>query len=611
MSRRLGIAFVLLLAPSLGQAQEAPERLLSSTTQVYVRWDGFESHRGAYEKTALGKMLQGDTGKFLAGVTNQLKDDLGPLLTVQQLLGGLSPDRLQKMLADANEAPKLLDALGQHGLVVGVEVRGLEPPAGQVTMVLPNGGGEQSPLFGTLRLAAVLSQVAPKELKVGTRTVHHVQAGPVSLAWWSEGKDGVVVLGTDPPEAVLKRLDAQNGRLPDNPLFQKVQAFRGFETALRGFVNVAAVNQIAQVHGNREVGRLITNLGLDSIRDLTLYSGFDGEAERGLLEMNIPGPRKGLLGLASSKPFRLANLPPLPPDCNSFAATRFSLEALYDTGLEVAETAARIFAPTEVTAVKKAVQQAEAALGIKFREDLLAPLGDLLVQYDSPAEGPLSFGQTFLYRVKDATKLQETVDKVLKALATLTGTDIRVSKKTYRGVELREVHVRQQGFIFVPTYTIHNGWLVLSYYPQAVQGYVLRATGELPAWKPGPNVAAALDKLPPEFLSVSVADPRPTLKQLLALAPLVASAVKSFLPGTKFDVGSLPNAHEATRHLFPNVSIVSSTGDTLRMETRASLMLPFELNGLDSYALVAGIVVPYIAARTADRVDGSLLPGKP
>src|SRR5262249_30950470 len=65
MSRRWGIALLVFLIPTLGRAQDAPEDLLPAGTQLYLRWDGVEAHRAAYEKTALGKMMQGDTGKFI------------------------------------------------------------------------------------------------------------------------------------------------------------------------------------------------------------------------------------------------------------------------------------------------------------------------------------------------------------------------------------------------------------------------------------------------------------------------------------------------------------------------------------------------------------------
>jgi hypothetical protein len=121
----------------------------------------------------------------------------------------------------------------------------------------------------------------------------------------------------------------------------------------------------------------------------------------------------------------------------------------------------------------------------------------------------------------------------------------------------------------------------------------MRANGELPSWQPDASVTANLDKFPKEFHSISVSDPRPTVSQVLALAPAVLGLLNTFLPDLRLDVGLLPNAQEATRHLFPNVSVVSDNGKTLRMETRASLALPFALAGLDAYSLVAvGFILP-------------------
>src|SRR5205807_8980172 len=103
MGRRAGFALLLLLLPVLARAQEAPEQLLPATTQVYLRWDGVEAHRPAYEKSALGQMMQGDTGGFVTDLYGQLQEGLNALLTVDQLLGGVAPDKLAKMQADANE----------------------------------------------------------------------------------------------------------------------------------------------------------------------------------------------------------------------------------------------------------------------------------------------------------------------------------------------------------------------------------------------------------------------------------------------------------------------------------------------------------------------------
>src|SRR6266481_5061545 len=98
----LVLSLLVFLLPGVVRAQE-PEQLLPASTQVYVRWDGVESHRGAYEKTALGKIMKGDTGDFVTKTFTQIQEGVGSLLTVEQLLGGVAPEKLQKLQADASE----------------------------------------------------------------------------------------------------------------------------------------------------------------------------------------------------------------------------------------------------------------------------------------------------------------------------------------------------------------------------------------------------------------------------------------------------------------------------------------------------------------------------
>lgn len=583
MLRRCGVALLLLALPAIACAQEA-EDLLPAGAQIYLRWDGIEPHRAAYEKTALGKTMQGDTGKFISGAFKQLQDSAGAQLLVQQLLGGVAPDKLQKLQADAAEAPKLLTLLSQYGFVLSVEVRKLEPPDAQIMLVLPGAGDKSTPLFASLRLATTLAGLEIKEKKIADRAVSQVEAGPLPLSWWVEGKHAVLTLGTEQPEAVIKKLGEKNGRLTGSPLFQKVRGFKQFETAARAYVDVAALVKLARTR-DKDVARLIDDLGLDGLQSLTFYSGFDGSAERSLVEWDMPSPRKGALKLLAGKPFKLSDVPALPTDTVSWSMTNLDAAALYDVALQATEGVVKIVAPEMLPMVKEILKQADALTGINLRNDLLGSLGGQMLFYNSPAEGPLSLGHTLAFKVKDEKKLQQALEDMVKGLAKSTGADVTLKKKMYRGVELRELHIKQQGFIFVPSYAIWKDWLVVGYYPQAVQGFILRATGELPAWKPDARLKASLEGLPNEVISISVTDPVPSIKQILSIAPLIGGLINSFAPDVKLDTGALPNAHEATRHLFPNVSIVTDDGKTLRMETRASLALPFDLSGLDSYGL--------------------------
>jgi hypothetical protein len=347
---------------------------------------------------------------------------------------------------------------------------------------------------------------------------------------------------------------------------------------------VEALVNLAGARG-KEVAKLLDDLGLTGVRSLVAYTGFEGEAERGLAELDIPGPRKGFLTLLEGKPFRLEDVPPLPPDVVSWSMTQFDSSKFYELAFRTAEQVAGMVDPDSVVKVKAFPLAANTALGIDLRKDLLASLGDQVVFYNSPSEGPLTLGQTVLFKVKDPEKLLDTLDQVAKALGKLSGSEVALRKKKVHGAELREVIVRQQGFFFVPSYAVHNGWLAVGFFPQAVKGFVQRSAGELPAWKPSERVQQSLKELPGQYLSISYSDPRPSIRQLLSLAPIIGGAVRSFNPDLKFEVGSIPNAQAATQLLFPNLSVTTDDGKTLRLETRSSLTLPFELSGIDSYGL--------------------------
>jgi hypothetical protein len=585
MWRRTGLVLLLSLLPAAARAEDAPEQLLPATTQVYLRWDGVDAHRAAYEKTALGQMMQGDTGGFITELYTQTQEGLSALLTVEQLLGGVAPDKLAKMQADAAEAAKLLQVLAKSGAIVAGEVHGVENPEWQVTIILPDAGEKPGPAFGAIRLFAALNKIDIKEDKLEGRAVSSITGPAASLTWWTEGKHAVVVVGTDKPDKVLKTMRTGNhARLPSSPLYKRVHDFKEFETSARAFVDTAALVKTAASRG-KEFDKLMKDLGLDGLKSLVYYSGFDGEAERGLVEWDVPGPRKGALALLNGKPFTIADLPPLPPDVTGWSMTNFEPSTAYDVVFQAIEAGTAIASPDDVAKVKAYAKQLDEALGVDLKKDLLDALGDRLVLYSSPGEGPLSLGQTVMFRVKDAKKVQEALDQAVKGLGKASGADVTLKKKMYHGVEMREVHVAQQGFIFVPSYVVTKDWLVMSYYPQAVQGFILRSKGEMEAWKADEHTKKALEQLPKEFVSVGWSDPRPSVKQVLQIAPLIAGSINSFTPDSKFEVGSLPNAQEATRHLFPNVFVTSDDGKTLRLESRASLVLPIDLTGLDSYAI--------------------------
>jgi hypothetical protein len=125
---------------------------------------------------------------------------------------------------------------------------------------------------------------------------------------------------------------------------------------------------------------------------------------------------------------------------------------------------------------------------------------------------------------------------------------------------------------------VYKDWFIYSQYPQGIKGFVLRNTGDLPRWKADADLQKVLKTFPQEFTSVQVSDPRGTIQTVLSLTPFVFDLVNKigmFVPNLRpFEIDTIPHAQEATRLLFPSVSVTTDDGKKLRSESRGSIGLP-------------------------------------
>ena len=165
-------------------------------------------------------MMNGDSGRFVADLYGQIQDGLSALLTVDQLLGGVAPDKLAKMQADAAEASKLPAVLSKNGFLLAAEVRSVDGPEWQVTLILPDAGPKAEALFATLRLTAALNKLPVKDAKTEGLAVSSINAGQVYATWWR----GRRPRGRRPRIGQARRLGeahARPGRRPGRqPAFQ-------------------------------------------------------------------------------------------------------------------------------------------------------------------------------------------------------------------------------------------------------------------------------------------------------------------------------------------------------------------------------------------------------
>jgi hypothetical protein len=570
-----------------------PEALLARDSIVYLRFDGLARHRQAYDQTALAQVLNGELGDFLLEIGKLIQDALGPQQVKDKLLSGLPPDQLVKVHSASKQLPLVLKHIQQHGFVVGVEVVPNLPPKVQATVVFPEAGEvhTRNAFFATLQLLATIERGEVEQVKVSGRDINRIKAnGPddVQVAWWQEGSHIVLTIGTEKVEHTLGLVDGKTPRanLTASPLFQSVSRFNRYETIARGYVDLERLLTMARAFGP-PADQIIDELGFAGLKDLTFHLGFAGKYQQSTITLRHTGERKGWLKLLTAPAdLTLAKRPPLPPDATSVAVLHLEPAAVYDLVRKTAEVVAGAVEPNNREEVKKGFDELDKTLGLDVRKDLLATLGSTVVLYNSPGEGLVFFGWGLAVEVKDPKRLQSALDTLSQSLSGLLAGDGSVQKVKYQGVDAYVMRMGERDFFpFLPSWTVHNGWLVIGISPQSVKGVILRSQKPYSVWKPSPVVEELVKEMlknpKAKLLAVSEADPRTSLKAASSYGQLFVS-ILSLTREVDLDPASVPHFQALTEPLFPNAVVVVDEGDALRIESRGSLALPVDALGLDS-----------------------------
>jgi hypothetical protein len=629
--------------PAAAVPDTEPEKLLSPTSQLYVRWDGVTAHNDAYKKSIWGPVMAGPTGDSIRALLAKVPKLLGGSLLADPLLDGKPPAELKANLADLKNATKVIDLIADKGVIVAAEVREPAPtlkgvgaaiggllggkmpgpdaliPDAQLLVVVPDAGDRAEVLFATIRLAmrATDNKVEPFAAagRTGFRFAHSDDGGglplPIQAAWWLEGKHFVFYAGTMKPEKVAAEIDAnvKKGGITGHPLFQRITKDPGFESVARGFVDAARVVSVAKsvvgpfIPG---LGQRLDDLGFGNLKAVVFNSGFDGKESRATWEFDLPGERKGLAKVLKQQPLGLNDLPPLPPDVSRFSALRVDAAAAYDAGIMALEAILlqESFGPEEDAKDpaekirlrrEYLLKEADKLFGVNVKEEVIPYLGDKVVVFQSPTEGVSVFGTVVCVSLKNPEKIKAAAERIQGGLETLISAPVKVRKKTLRGVEIRELYSRGFG-ILTPAYAVVGDWLVVAVHPQPIQGLILRTKGELESWKPDAETAARLAKMPADGCGLQYCHPKSTVQNLCCVGPLFLGTFalrNRFNPSESdydpIDIGLIPNGHELSKHLFPNLTVTRDDGKTVRVEVNESFSLPLEVIGLEPF-VVAGLI---------------------
>jgi hypothetical protein len=619
-------------APKTAEAVDAaPEMLLSPTSQLFVRWDGIAAHNDAYKKSIWGGVMAGPTGDSIRAMMVKGPKLLGANLLSEPLLEGKAPKDLKANLTDLKNASKIIDLVADKGAVVAAEVREPRPtlkgigsaigglfgggklpgaealiPDAYVLAIVPDAGNQAETFYAAIRLLLKKNELTPEPFAIAGRSGFQMQSH-LHVAWWVEGKHFVVYAGSMKPEAMVAEMTANpsKGGVTAHPLYVRCRANPGYESITRGFVDANRVVGVAKSLAGPFVPGLsqrLDDLGLGNLKAIVFNSGFDGKESRATYEFEVSGERKGFAKVLKPQPITLKDLPPMPPDVSRFSALRIDPAALYEAGIVGLETLSlntafdgedKAKTPAEKLTLRReeVAKQFDRQLGLSIKDDVVPYLGDTVVVFQSPTEGLSLFGTTICVKVTNPAKVKLAADRVQQALENIISAPIKVRKKTLRGYEIRELYSRGFG-VLTPTVAVLDDWLVVSFEPQCVQGIVLRLKGEIPSWKPDDATAARLAKMAPGC-GLQYCDPRSTVQNLCCIGPIIMSAVelqKRFLQTESdynpFDTGLIPNGHELSKHLFPNLTVTRDDGKTIRVEVNESFSLPLEALGFELFTAI-------------------------
>ena len=576
-------------------AVRPPESLLAHDSIVFLQFDGFDRNRQAYDKTVLAKAMKEDLGPLVVYIVKAIVNTLGPDIVVEKLLDGTAPMDLIHLQKAAKQLPLFLNYLNGHGVMLGLEVvPGKLIPDVQATLVFPNAGTEsfRKAILGSVRLWAIHADSKITQSKISGRDITQFSiGGGTKIRCWQEGSHMVCTIGT---MEIKRTLDLAKGdqqkTLTANPRLKQLNDFQAYKTYARGFVDIHRALAVTRT-AVPPAGKVIDDTGAAGLDQLSFHLGYEEQYQRSTFALSTL-KREGLLKLlAATSPVKWEQLPALPPDATSVLAGRVDLNKALETVIETIEDVIKVIEPTELESFRSGVKIFNNIYGIDLRRDLLDSLGPTTLIYTSLGEGPFILGMAAVFEAKDPNKLDVILQKLVQNLKNINGSQVRVSRSMFRGVPIYSLKVKGDFIPFTPSVAVYDGWLVVGLFPQTVQGFVMRQKGKISSLKPSALLQRTMKKHGADaggkIVGFSQSDPRHIVKQVVSIAPLIGSLMRSNVKSLKdFDIGLIPNAQSLTEKLSPNVGLIVDDGRSLRVESYATLSIPLIATGGDAYILL-------------------------
>ncbi|WP_435018032.1 DUF1559 domain-containing protein [Tundrisphaera sp. TA3] len=580
---RWAVAFGLALAPALAatataQAPKSATSLQASDTirhvpaeglVALVEYDGTEAHAPAWRRTALAKLLN-DTK------LGAMAEDL----LTQAIAQGLARAQGEDKPTPA-EIIKLAKELFADGGTLAVYKPG-PGDKGEAAIVLVVRDGERNGFRAMFERLGKQPGVTMMAEERGKRTLN--RARPESPAWWVEGRD--VVLASAPIiDRVIATIDGQSPSAAGHPIRAELaRGEPGVATALTAFVDFSALPPMPPD---------AIRLGFDGIKRVDFRWGFSDEALYSALSVVAPLPRRGVLALADSPAFPRfdkSNLPAVPAGVGTWATLSLDPAPLWSWVVDQArqQPGPPQGGPPKIVAFEQAIPQILG--GLRLKEDVLGPLGPRWTVYADVAA--LSRGNkgkaAVTVELRDSAAAANAMGRIITVAAQIL--EAQAVPGRPKPAEIVQLPGATPAYRIVlspqalpptmkgisPTIVVGKKRLAIAVDEAEARG----ATAVGDRWRPGPDFAPAIGKLPGDLVALVVSDPRSTLPQQITGIPLMlgmlnAATMTSAKPGEtpftlKADPARVPTVEDIRSRLSPGTVAVSIDAKGLKIVSRES-----------------------------------------
>ncbi len=575
-SIRIAIGLLALLAatfpPPVFSQTADPAALFPENTIVYLARMGSDHTRGAVEDSSWGRLIaepevQHFRSRFMGAV--------------RQFVASQADKNDDNAIAIYDAGLEFLTFLERHPTAFAILDARLTDHGPDIQAALVCRAGDAAPRL--VKLVDQFQQLAgaqPGEVAlVAGHSLTRITTAPVPVFYGNMDGLFVFAVGETPVPEIARRLEAsaKEKSLLDNDSLRLCRERIGGGDASRSwtvFVNATAAFERLRgalplfTGGDRQTAAIIERVyaaaGLDSVRSFCWEMHYRDQAVVSGSYIHTPGGGRGMFA-RGGPPLSEKDLALIPRS----PAWAVAIKCDWAAGYRSIVNALEGIAPDFHEYVTRAIAEFEKKLGFRIDEDYLSLIGDTLVMYDTPESGGIWFtGMTAIIPIKKEDLLLERTRRIFHVLnefaterSPIFG-NIRLGLGTmqHRDHTIEFINVTGLPIPIAPAWTVHEGRLIKSFYPQMVVTALDRLMDDGAAADSilaNPDVIKARKIMGDIGDSFSYVDARGGLTSAYPFVLLLAQMGTAMAQGEgiDLDIAALPSLSTLRRHLHADVGL--------------------------------------------------------